>query len=140
MKYDDASWHYGGEFPAGLPQSAGATHIAMFLAWAALKGLASDRIAADPTAELHRLASRALTPGQWFSGLCDEVFTDEDLSPEGNAFADHYYERSYAADYAAAFPRAGFYAVENTWASYDALRATLDRRFADWRKKRRPAK
>ena len=23
MKYDDASWHYGGDFPADLPQEAG---------------------------------------------------------------------------------------------------------------------
>jgi hypothetical protein len=33
MKYDDASWHYGGDFPADLPREAGSTHIAMFLAW-----------------------------------------------------------------------------------------------------------
>lgn len=26
MKYDDASWHYGGEFPDDLPPTAGATH------------------------------------------------------------------------------------------------------------------
>ena len=31
MKYDDASWHYGGDFPADLPQAAGATHIVMVI-------------------------------------------------------------------------------------------------------------
>ena len=33
MKYDDASWHYEGAYPADLPPEAGATHIGMFLAW-----------------------------------------------------------------------------------------------------------
>ncbi|RML48695.1 DUF7832 domain-containing protein [Pseudomonas avellanae] len=32
MKYDDASWHYNGNFPSDLPDTAGATHIGMFLA------------------------------------------------------------------------------------------------------------
>jgi len=39
MKYDDASWHYGGDFPDDLPDEAGATHTGMFLAWALLSGL-----------------------------------------------------------------------------------------------------
>ncbi|WP_265102660.1 hypothetical protein [Acinetobacter sp. 'aerobic (ED)'] len=39
MKYDDASWHYGGDFPADLPQEAGATHIGMFLTWMLLQTL-----------------------------------------------------------------------------------------------------
>src|SRR6266404_3538306 len=36
MKYDDASWHYGGDFPEDLPREAGATHTGMFVAWALL--------------------------------------------------------------------------------------------------------
>jgi len=42
MKYDDASWHYGGDFPKDLPNEAGATHIAMFVAWCLLNGLAGE--------------------------------------------------------------------------------------------------
>ena len=45
MKYDDASWHYGGNFPAGQPDEHGGTHIALFLKWCFSKGWA---------AELHR--------------------------------------------------------------------------------------
>lgn len=42
MKYDDASWHVGGEFPKELPPQAGATHIGMFAAWCMLAGLAGE--------------------------------------------------------------------------------------------------
>jgi hypothetical protein len=38
MKYDDASWHHGGDFPAGQPQEHGGTHIALFLRWCFVKG------------------------------------------------------------------------------------------------------
>ena len=84
MKYDDASWHYGGDFPAGLPPEAGATHIAMFLGWAVLNGLAGEYHTADAADELARLQRREVTPTQWFIHACDEKFTDEDLNDEGN--------------------------------------------------------
>jgi hypothetical protein len=32
-KYDDASWHYGGDYPEDLPNENVATHIGMFLQW-----------------------------------------------------------------------------------------------------------
>jgi hypothetical protein len=47
VKYDDASWHYGGDFPKDLPIEAGATHIAMFAVWAWSNGLAGPLITED---------------------------------------------------------------------------------------------
>ncbi|SOS30484.1 hypothetical protein PL963_P500031 (plasmid) [Pseudomonas cerasi] len=42
MKYDDASWHHGGDFPADQPKEHGGTHIALFLRWCFVKGWAGD--------------------------------------------------------------------------------------------------
>jgi len=42
MKYDDASWHYGGDFPIGSPEEYGGTHIALFMKWCFVKGWAGD--------------------------------------------------------------------------------------------------
>ena len=44
MKYDDASWHWGGDFPKDLLNEAGATHIAMFLVWCILNELGGEEI------------------------------------------------------------------------------------------------
>jgi len=30
-KYDDASWHYGGEYPENISEENASTHIGMFL-------------------------------------------------------------------------------------------------------------
>lgn len=139
MKYDDASWHFDDEFPE-LPESAGATHIAMFLAWAALHGLASEVHTVDFANELSKLKSRAIVPGAWFLAVCDGKFTDEDLNEEGNRFAAAYYEAeegavsTYLSDYEETFPNLDtLYSVDDSWVSYDALTTVISRRFDAWR-------
>jgi hypothetical protein len=140
MIYDAAVWHYEGDFPADLPRAAGATHMGMFLAWMLLNGHGADR----HSAALDPLAARAITPGAWFLGHCDEQLTDADLSAEGNRFARAYYlfdedrldegEPSYLPDYARIFPDADFaYSVPDDWATYDRIAPILAHRFALWR-------
>src|SRR5262245_58059328 len=141
MKYDDASWHGGEEFPAGLPPEAGATHVALFLAWALFAELGSDYHLLDSEEELERLRARKLTPGQYFLAVCDGKLTDEDFSAEGNDFALGYYQQGVAGfigDYqeylAKGLPTE--YHVADTWANYDKLKPVLDRRLANWRRGR----
>jgi hypothetical protein len=141
MKYDDASWHYGGDFPDDLPVEAGATHIALFVAWAASAGLIGELHTLDSPDLLGQLLDRSLTPAGWFIAACDEKFTDEDLNPEGNAFAAEYYvesdaeirELKYLDDYVDVFPEFGDYRVPDTWESFERLKPILDQRFAKWR-------
>jgi hypothetical protein len=138
VKYDDASWHYGGDFPNDLPREAGATHIAMFVSWAVLNGLASDYHKVDAAKELAQLRVREITPGQWFIRTCDEKFTDEDLSDEGNSFAISYYGDggSYLDDYCNTFPGVNsLYYVDDNWASFDALAPAIAGRLRAWRGK-----
>jgi hypothetical protein len=133
-KYDDASWHYGGDFPEGLPPEAGGIHIGMFVAWALLSGLGGE-IHTDEPGHIDRLAKRATTPGAFFMAVCDEKFTSEDLNDEGNAFAESYYDGKYLEDYGDAFLDAldNLYQVPDAWDSYDWLKPMLDRRLAKWR-------
>jgi hypothetical protein len=139
MKYDDASWHYGGDFPKELPDSAGATHIGMFLAWALLSGLAGEMHTTEFPEGLEKLQSRTVTPGQFLLEFCDEKFTDEDLNEEGNAFTAEYFEKTgeYLNDYEKVLlhklPSA--YHVPDTWTSFDKLKPILDQRFNAWRRK-----
>ena len=137
MKYDDASWHYGGDFPKDLPDEAGATHTGMFVAWALLSGLAGQIHVEDFPEDLEALRARSITPGQFFFKYCDGKFIDENLNDQGNAFAAAYFDLengSYLADYETVlgteFP--SLYHVPDTWQSFDRLKPTLDSRFSDW--------
>ncbi len=139
MKYDDASWHYGGNFPRDLPQSAGATHSGMFLAWALLSGLGGAIHTEEFPEELERLRTRTITPGQFLIDACDEKFTDEDLNDEGNAFAAAYFDferGSYIADYERVLVQdlPSQYHVADTWENFEKLKPILDQRFQEWRR------
>ena len=142
MKYDDASWHYGGKFPKDLPPEAGATHTGMFVAWALLNGLAGEIYSTDFPDQIPKLVSRSLTPGRFFLEACDGKFTDDDLNEEGNAFAQAYFDFEkghYIADYEGSLGKSvpDLYHVEDSWENFDRLRPVLDRRLADWKTERR---
>ncbi|MEO7100992.1 MAG: hypothetical protein ABI162_16670 [Luteolibacter sp.] len=139
-KYDDADWHYGGDFPSDLPNAAGATHIGMFVASCILQGLVGELHAEDFPEELEGLQSREITPGAWLIAACDEKFTDEELNDEGNAFAmDYYYSdgAQYLSDYERTLCRGlkTAYHAQDTWESFDKIDKVIRERFTEWRKR-----
>jgi hypothetical protein len=138
MKYDDASWHYEGDYPSELPNEAGATHIGMFLAWALSRNLSGTLHLEESKAALDKLRNRDITGAAFLIEQCDEKLTDEDLNDVGNAFAAEYYENTYFDDYCVVFKEGETaYHVENTWANFDRIAPVLDRRFEQWQSRRR---
>ena len=139
MAYDRADWHYGGDYPEGLPPENGGTHIGMFLGWAIMNGLEGQFHRDESPASLAAVCARQMTGRQFLFKECDEKFWDEDLSDEGNAFAKNYYESNrYFEDYEAAL--AGdlptMYHVEDTWQNYDRIAPVISRRFEEWKRRR----
>ncbi|NKF23781.1 DUF7832 domain-containing protein [Solimonas marina] len=142
MKYDDAYWHYSGDFPADLPPTAAATHAGMFLAWALLSGLGGELHVIDCPDNLLSLQQRRETPGQFLCRACDEKFIEEDLNDEGRAFAQAYFDFDsgrYMLDYENVLSRElpSLYHVPDTWETYASLKPILDQRLADWRTQQR---
>lgn len=145
MKYDDASWHYGGDFPPDLPNTAGANHIAVFLAWATLHGLGSASQLSESRKDLVRLKARTLSPVAWFASVYDEQFTDGDLNTEGNSFTRTYYgdidglhteKGSFLDDYTRCFPGLpSLYHAPVDWICYDRIAPVLTRRLKAWRRR-----
>ena len=136
MKYDDAEYFFLNFETDELENSAGATHIGMFLAWAMLRGLASPELLASE--ECEQIKARATTGCEVVVDLCDCKLFDSDLSPLGNAFASWYYDSQFFADYGDVFGVTDastdeFCSVADTWANFDKLAPVLDRRFAKWR-------
>jgi hypothetical protein len=138
-KYDDAGWHSGGDFPRDLPPEAGATHIAMFFAWALLNALGSEEgLMMDRNELLSLLHDRLLSPAQIFARASDDKFLSDDLNDEGNAFAVAYYENSngYLADYGEILTEnlPSPYHVNDSWETFDLLKPKLDSRLEEWRR------
>ena len=141
-KYDDASWHYGGEYPEDLPDENGSTHIGMFLQWCIENDLASDELIEDAEDEIKKVKEHKMTGAEFLIEICDEKLTDEDLNELGNSFAEDYYDDLFPDDYCKIFGiKRGsegsvdetFYRVENTFENYGLLKPIIDKRFEEWK-------
>ncbi|GAA4507340.1 hypothetical protein GCM10023172_37800 [Hymenobacter ginsengisoli] len=145
-KYDDASWHYEGDYPEYLPRENAATHIGMFLAWCINNELMSDEQLEDFGSDIDEVKARRMTGAEYLIRICDEKLYDEDLNGAGNEFAKSYYEytkptafsRAYAnymQDYLMVLnnnSENNSYSIKDTWQNYDLLQPVLDQRFKEW--------
>jgi hypothetical protein len=145
MAYDRADHDYSTD-EEPLPKGHAATHIGLFLSWIILHGLENAFHQQHSAELLAKVRRREITGRQFFEAACQGKFTERDLSPEGNAFAEFYYSDAagqrgaYFEDYkkalAAGLP--SFWHVADTWQNYDKLAAIIDRRYDAW--KHRPRK
>lgn len=153
-KYDDASWHYEGDFPEDLPAESAATHIGMFLTWCIDNDLISEFQNAHREEDIQKIKNRKLTGAEFLIHNCDEKLTDGDLNDLGNDFAKDYYEEdtdfsakfgNYLDDYTSTFDQNAdqndfeyetFYHVENTFENYEILKPIIDKRLEEWKKYR----
>jgi hypothetical protein len=141
MKYDDASWHYGGDFPDDLPEEAAATHIGMFIAWAITNDLAGELHSADSQDSIQKVKNRSMTGREFLLRECDGKFTDEDLNEEGNLFAQHYYEGEddhygkYLADYEETLSSGlpSMYHVDDAWDNFDKIEPSISKAYQEWK-------
>ena len=111
----------------------------MYVAWCMLNGLAGKLHTEEFPEMLAMLKSRNLSPGTFLIKACDEKFTDEDLTEEGNVFTGIYFDfqkGKYIADYERALQPTGLtlYHVPDTWESYDKLAPIITRRYQNWKK------
>ena|SRR5438477_1366802 len=133
---DRADWHYGGNYPAGLPPENAGTHIGMYLAWIVHRNLGSKELSQLSGDTYSWVLSREVTGRDLLFTKLDEKFFYQLLSPEGEAFTRSYYESNgYANDYdrvlGADLP--SLYHVKDTWENFDKLAPVLDERLAAWR-------
>jgi len=153
-KYDDASWHYGGDFPEELPEKNSATHTGMFLNWCITNNLHSDEMKEDCENEIESLKKREMTGADFVIDALDGKFSEYDLNDMGNAFAKDYYVdetdfadkfSSFATDYINIFDSAAedsdfeyetFYHIEDTYENYDLMKQIIDHRFVEWKEYR----
>jgi len=152
--YDDASWHYGGDFPDELPQKNSATHTGMFLNWCINNNLHSEELKKSHKDQIESLKKREITGADFVIDFLDGKFSEEDLNDFGNAFARDYYVdetdfadqfSSFATDYINIFDSIAeesdfeyetFYHIEDTYENYDLMKQIIDHRFLEWKEYR----
>lgn len=150
-KYDDASWHYGSDFPEELPIKNSATHTGMFLTWCINNNLISEEFKEDHEEDTQSIKRREITGAEFIMDFMDGKFSEYDLNETGNAFAHDYYKddtdfgnrfSSFADDYVNLFDTKAeendyeyetFYHIEDTYENYDLMKQVIDYRFEEWK-------
>ena len=153
--YDKSKWHYGGDYPDGLPRENASVHIGMLLKWCAENNMLSDSLLAENGEDIEKVMSGELTGAGFLINHCDEVFSSDMLNDEGNEFVKAYDEdgtsfaqvfKSYGDDFCRVFnekaERNGFeyesvYHVEDTLDNYTLLKPLIDQRYHQWKEYQR---
>lgn len=129
MKYDDASWHYGGDFPSGSPQEYGGVHIALFLKWCFIKGWVGELHLEEEPEDIQRVIDSTISATEFFFKYCDGKLTNEDFNQQGNSFAEEYYgdDGLYFDDFSKHFGELMYVAPENAF-DFSKFSSVLDSR------------
>ena len=129
MKYDDASWHYSGDFPKNQPVENAGTHISLFLRWCFKKGWAGALHMQETPQAVEDVINGKLSATQFLFKYCDGKLTNEDFNEMGNAFAARYYatEGLYLDDYAKTFQEQMYVAPEAAH-DFEKFSSMLDER------------
>ncbi|MFV0517551.1 MAG: hypothetical protein ACK5MV_09150 [Aminipila sp.] len=148
-KYDDASWHYEGEYPKNLPNENAGIFIGMFLAWCVENDFVSEEILEEEKEVVDKIKAHEIT-GSVLLWKLDGKLISEDLNEEGNSFALSYYEDNskfaktygdYVTDFCEVFnskaEQSGLeyeslYHVEDTLENYLLIKNLIDIRFKQW--------
>lgn len=138
--YDKAKYHYGGDYPDDLPDEQAFVHTGLYLGWIIDRDLYSEEFR-EGTADLIAAFKAREVTGPEVYEFWDGCLIDTMLSAEGNAFSQDYFDfdrGKYLADYEELLlgDLPTLYHVANTWEHYERLRERLDRRYAEWQRKR----
>lgn len=146
FKYDDASWHYGNDYPKDLTQENASTHIGMYLKWCIHHNLISSELIEDTKDGIDDVKSNRITGAIFLIKYSDGKFLDSDLNEIGKNFTKDYYENdskfskmygSYLDDYTNLFQKIidnkSVYHVEDSELNYLLIKEKIDKKFEIWK-------
>lgn len=145
-KYDDASWHYGNDFPKDLAEENASIHIGMYMKWCIDNDLISSELKEDSQAGIDSVKNNTMTGTKFINSYSDGKFLSTDLSDIGRKFTNDYYEGdsdfskkygSYLDDYLKIFEKIivkkTVYHVEDNEVNYQIISVKINQRFREWK-------
>ena len=143
VKYDDAEYHTEDldEDASDADMRLASVHIGVYLRWLMANNLVnvSDKAGIDQET-LDTVLSWKSTGTSVLWDLLDGTLVNEDLTVEGRAFSDAYYDASqgpsWLRDWTVILGEGYLYAIEETPEVYARAATLLDIRYAEWRASR----
>lgn len=133
---DKCDWHCWWDYPTGIADENGGTHIGMYLNWIIDAALISDYHLENSLKELHQVQNQEINWRDFLFNICDGKFGEFDLNQRGIDFTKFYYNDSYYKDYFKVLwdsQTKSLYHIENTWDNYNKIRSTINIKFYLWK-------
>lgn len=136
MSYDKAKYHFESVEKEGLDQSQAYVHSGFYLGWLIDNNLLDEEFAEDCESEIALFIKREITAPRLFE-LLDGVLSQHDLSEQGNAFSQSYFDfdtGNYLHDYHK-FLSDGLpseFHVQDTWENYHIAAGFISKRYHQW--------
>jgi hypothetical protein len=134
--FDKLDYHLDGALRAGQPEQHAFAHIGLYLAWLIRHDLHNPDLLRDDWAAAVKAGEMS---GSDLADAIDGALVPDLMTAEGAAFTAACYD-DYLDDYAEAFRAEGDYAVSDDADAYARIAPAIDRRYADWTSKGRPAR
>lgn len=135
--YDKAKYHYGGDFPKELDNFQAHIHTGMFITWLIDNNLLDNDFVEECEEQIEKVKQRKLTGSQFYESCMDGVFSIDEVSELGNAFALRYLDSKtgkYIDDYSevCSDDLPTLYHLEDTWDNYGKIKKVIEYRYKQW--------
>jgi hypothetical protein len=137
--FDNADWHYGGDFPSDLNTYQAYIHTGFYIGWLIKRNLFTEEFIKINGVAVTEFLNRKITAVTFYKDQMDGIFESNDLKDEAVDFTKYYYNEdfsksTYIQDYIELFcdhvPTV--YHVKDSWENYNTMEKQIDSRFRDW--------
>ena len=141
LVFDNAEWHYGGDFPSDLKSHQAFVHTGLFIGWLINNDLFDDNFKQTNGAGIDRFLGQVITGPEFFSEYMDGLFGSYQLSDEGIKFVKYYFgtdftKSQYIIDLISRLlgDLPSLYHIKDSWENFAIISEVIDERFIEWRR------
>ena len=138
--YDDASRHYKGDWPEGLPHFQAYVHTGIYLGWIVKAKLYGDGFRKENAEHITAFEAKRISGPELFQRI-GGVFSSDMLNDAGDAFTAEYFDLeqgTYLKDYGHMLANIQItaYHVPDTEESFRRMSVRIQQRYELWEKSR----
>jgi predicted DNA-binding WGR domain protein len=140
--FDNASWHYGGDFPSDLDNHQAYIHTGLYIGWLLREGLFTSVFQKDNKEGISRFLHKDITAPDFYEKYMDGKFMSYELSDQGIAFTIYYFDTDfsrsmYINDLITILCKniSSVYYIKDNWQNFEIMADLINKRYQNWSNK-----
>lgn len=138
--FDNAAWHYGGDFPSDLSDHQAYVHTGFYIGWLLQRRLFSLNFQTENKDDINQFMEQKITAPGFYKNFMDGKFMSDELTDTATRFTKDYFSTDfskslYIHDLIASLCNnlPSVYYVKDNWDNFKTMYAIIERRFKEWK-------